>query len=494
MLSSWAEINIIEYSSNFLIPIHENPAKIRDGTHRIIHHINISQYNSFLDTVKEAIKIIPPENTLLPLLEHEFSQTLELIESIKPLISDKRHTRSIDALGTVWKYIAGTPDHEDFEIVTQNMNTLNRNNNKQTIINSQLSSQINKLISVTNTLTNRIKKNDNIEIEVIMNLQTKLRLIKEEVINVKYALQYAKLNILNSILLNRQEIKIALEDFKKDNIPFQTIEEVLSLSEVAILYNNLNLLYLIKIPITTDITYEDILLKPVKKNNKIIKLPFNEIIRFQNVTYGIKSKSKTYNYVNIYDKNSLTDISNTTCIPKILNSLDSSCDFTTAYHSSEIEIIAPGLILLNDFHDDIIIKGERKRLNGTYIIKFNNETITAKGSIFSNFETTHLQTKPTLYQPTPMEQQNIKILSLEALEEMHLNNTQQIEMLKTTTNAIGISTISFILIAIVVLIAVRCLQTKKVTLQIQEITKPSPETHTNAPLWSSPQTKGGRVI
>lgn len=421
-------------------------------------------------------------------------QTTDLIESIKPIVQRTRKARSIDALGKIWKYIAGTPDREDLEILTQNMNSLNTNNNRQTIINSNLNTQINKLIEITNTLSNHIKKDNDVGIEVMLNLQTKIRLIKEEIVNIKYALQYAKSNILNSMLLNKKEIKVALERIKTDNIPFHTIEEVLELSEISVLYNDLNLLYIIKIPITTKTIYETILIKPVKTANKIVNIQFNEIIRHKDEYYGIRNKTRIGYSINIYEKNVLLDISNSSCIPKMLNSLDSSCDITTAYHIPEIEVITPGLILLNDFSDKIMVDGEQKKLNGTFLVKFNNETIYIRDQKFSNFESIHLQTKPAIYQPTPLEKQNIRLLSLEALEELHLNNTKQIELLKTTTNVIGVSTIGFILVAIIVLSSIRCLQKEKVTIKIQEITKPIPESHTIPPLWSSPQSRGGGVI
>lgn len=94
------------------------------------------------------------------------------------------------------------------------MNSSNRNKTRQTFINNKLHTQINKLIDTSNVLTNQVKKNNNIKMEVILNLQTKLRLIKEEIINIKQVLQYAKINILNIILLNKQEMQIALDNIK----------------------------------------------------------------------------------------------------------------------------------------------------------------------------------------------------------------------------------------------------------------------------------------
>lgn len=489
-----SEVHITDYTSTHLIQIQGKPAKIKVGTHRIIHYINMAQYDTFLHKVMETIKSLPYNNTLIPLIEHELQQTTELIESIKPITIHTRQQRSIDALGKIWKYIAGTPDKEDFDIITQNINSLNKNNNKQTIINSMLNTHINKLISITNNINNQIKNNNVIETEIIITLQTKIRLIKNEIINIKYALQNVKLNIVNSMLLSKQETNIIINIIKENNIHVQNIEEILEISKISVLYNDLSLLYIIKIPITTHDTYTNFLLKPVKKTNKIVKIQFNDIIRNKNEILGIKNPNKVKTSLVVYDKTSLVNISLSTCIPNIINGLNSSCDYTTAYHIPEIEIITPGLIILNNFNDNIIFNKEKHFLNGTFLIKFENETITIKNSNYSNFETISYQAKNTIYQPTPLEKEHINFLSLESLEQLHINNTDQIQNLKVTTTILGYSTFSLSLVIIIAFIILKCLQKENITVKLQELTKPIPESHTNVALWHLPQTKGGGVM
>lgn len=188
------------------------------------------------------------------------------------------------------------------------------------------------------------------------------------------------------------------------------------------------------------------------------------------------------------------DISDSTCITKIIDGLESICDVTSAFHFPEIEVIRSGLILLNDFSSTINVTGKMQELNGTFLIEFTNETISIKDLIFSNFETLHFYTKPASYQITPLERSNIKLLSLETLEKLHLNNTKQIELLKYTTNMVGISTGSLILILIFALLTLKYLHRERISIKIQELVKPIPELRTNAPLWSTPQTMGGGVI
>lgn len=48
-------------------------------------------------------------------------------------------------MGTAWKYVAGSPDHGDFELFKKDLNELNTSNNKQLIINENFAEGINKL-------------------------------------------------------------------------------------------------------------------------------------------------------------------------------------------------------------------------------------------------------------------------------------------------------------------------------------------------------------
>jgi len=42
--------------------------------------------------------------------------------------------------------------------------------------------------------------------ELAISFQNQVRLIKEEVVNIKYAIQWAKLNMINTFLLSEKEI------------------------------------------------------------------------------------------------------------------------------------------------------------------------------------------------------------------------------------------------------------------------------------------------
>ncbi len=56
-----------------------------------------------------------------------------------------RLTRGINELITVWKWLAGPPDHDDFIKIQNKINDLIENNNQQFIINSKLFKEIKSL-------------------------------------------------------------------------------------------------------------------------------------------------------------------------------------------------------------------------------------------------------------------------------------------------------------------------------------------------------------
>ena len=229
-------------------------------------------YDDFLIEMQSTISHdIPQTNSLFSTLRIELDQTCDILESIKPL---DRQKRSFNAIGTAWKYLAGSPDHDDLEIITKALDDLTENNNKQFTINRDFNERINKIISTTNQIVNSIKENNFLIDEIILLYQNKLRLIKEELINVKYAILWAKSNVVNSILLNKSETKTIFEELNKENIPFKNIDEALEYATIDVFINKTNLLYIVKVPLTTIENYTNMFIKAVKKENIVINLKY----------------------------------------------------------------------------------------------------------------------------------------------------------------------------------------------------------------------------
>lgn len=233
-------------------------------------------------------------------------------------------------------------------------------------------------------------------------------------------------NVINYILQDKKEIKLAFNKLAQYNILFVSIEEALEFANIKILYNQGKLLYIIVIPLTRTKEYTNIIIKPIKRNNKIINVKLKEIMKNSNQIFGISDKCSTINHIKKFRNNQLVDISNVTCIPPLLSGTNSSGPIAYGYHIPQIELVSPGVILLNDFKGTI----NNEIFNGTYLIKFYNLTLKINNKLYRNLEATILEVSPPLIQQMPIEDEFVSLLSLEMLNHTQINNIKIIQELK----------------------------------------------------------------
>lgn len=90
-----------------------------------------------------------------------------------------------------------------------------------------------------------------------------------------------------------------------------------------------------------------------------------KILKGTKDTYGIKKLCDSYKKIEICKQTHLINISNSSCIPRVINSLNSSCTITNGQHIQEIEEIKPGILLLNGFKGEIHADGMQKCVRDT---------------------------------------------------------------------------------------------------------------------------------
>lgn len=423
-----SEAQILDYSNSQIIAINTGMAKIQNGNFKLIHVIELDKYEKLITELRPILKNHFTENQLLfPYLNHELLHIQDLLNNLKP----HKIRRSLDFIGSAWKWIAGNPDHEDFEIIKDKINNVLENNNKQVIINQLHNDRINNITTITNDIINAIKKDNSLTDQLALNIQFKLKLIKEELVNIGYAIHWAKSGIVNSIMLSKSEIKLATDTLDKENLPYATPEEALDFADVKIITNSSCLFYIISIPLTTKEIYEKLLIKPIKRNNVANEIKYNVILKNNEDTFGIIKNCKTINNLSICNKNSIVNISNSTCIPNLLKSLESTCDKINNHHIPNIEEVSEGILLLNQFNGIINIENISYNLNGTFLIKFHNVTIIINGTSFISREVSTFRALPAILQPTPREKDYRELLSLQMLKEAQINNINQIGLLQT---------------------------------------------------------------
>lgn len=81
------------------------------------------------------------------------------------------------------------------------------NSNKQLITNRQTVGRINELPKRNNEILSSIQGLDKIKLATDLKLKFILGMLKDDLVNIEYALHWAKSGIVNSVILSDKEIK-----------------------------------------------------------------------------------------------------------------------------------------------------------------------------------------------------------------------------------------------------------------------------------------------
>lgn len=102
----------MDYSNSKLVTLSAGIAKLQTGAFKLVHVIDLAAYQNAIDDVKFRIQNnVSRDHPFYPYLSYEITEILNRFNRIKPIVRKKR---AINILGTVWKWVAGTPDHHDF--------------------------------------------------------------------------------------------------------------------------------------------------------------------------------------------------------------------------------------------------------------------------------------------------------------------------------------------------------------------------------------------
>lgn len=159
-------------------------------------------------------------------------------------------------------------------------------------------------------------------------------------------------------------------------------------------------------------------------------MDFENIIECKKKLYGVRIACKKYNSLSICNPNNIMDITNSTCIPPLLQSRTPTCTMVNNQHIPSVELLSPGLLLLNQYKGTANIDDEEVNLNGTYVIHFHNSSISIEGNTFTHSEETYLKPLPAVLQPSSQPTEIQEILSLEMIRELQINNTNHMSLIE----------------------------------------------------------------
>lgn len=345
-----AASNIINYSKEDYVLIEDTNNIFLYETYGELYHVtNLSFYKSIID---EEVKYVKDNNIST---DWDFYLQLKLATSLLvQLTPHKRIKRSINELGTIFKWITGTPDHNDMVTIQNKVNDLIVNNNKQNKINSAIFKEIGR---VTRLLSLKLDK------EFLLK-KYRLQLLSKDLQTLRDAITFSKAKILYSNILNDHDVANIFTN-EKFNITLIDLIDVSIFSIVS--YKGLIIFY-IKYPIV----------------NNNCNLYHAKAISQQDGKLLIEDKvakcNNTFHSIQIYKKeiySNFAQLRNTkNCFVNLLNKEFTRCK-KIKEKNRQIEIITDGAILVTGMN-----YVNHTLIAGIYVITFetivdiNNKTYT----------------------------------------------------------------------------------------------------------------------
>lgn len=345
----------------------------------------------------------------------------EISHILRTIEIPKRHSRSLDFLGSALKFVAGTPDHDDYNLLLTKQNFLIENNNRQTKVNSVLQNRINEISEQINTINKYFSQDTlikNVEkTHLFEYLSNRNNLIVNYLNNIVLSIVLAKSNLINPLILDEIDIKNLIEI---ENLQSISINNLLLASKIKILQNATSIHYILKIPKISKLC---IFLKlyPVSHKNTMVKLPVQQAAKCNDVSYPINDCVKTTT-----EQICKPFVSN--CLTELLNNNSASCETQSSYHLSSIQQIEDGIILLNDVYPTIIEDEHQISVRGTILLMFPE-------AIKINTTTYKAVKNATIIEAHPPKTVSLKFLdhdhqiSLPYLHKLSIDNTNFIQSL-----------------------------------------------------------------
>jgi len=163
---------------------------------------------------------------------------------------------------------SGCPDSRDFEIIKKKINSALTNNNNQVILNRLIIDKINKITLTNRNLINSLKYEGDSQRHTSTTLMFQIQMLKEEILKLNQAIQWAKADISNPQLLGDEEINEVKRILDQNQLPYTHFEEAMHIAEVNIASKGPMLIYIVKIPVTDTKLCEEILIKLVNMSTK----------------------------------------------------------------------------------------------------------------------------------------------------------------------------------------------------------------------------------
>lgn len=423
LILSTTHATILDYSSSHYIPISDGDAAIFDNYGVLPHVTNLTDFVEIAKETKDLVNLFP-QTHMKKLLEADVDQILKIIESLR---IHHRNARSINFIGSALKYVAGTPDYDDFAEVRNKQEELITASNAQITINTAMQYQINNLTRTLNILLNKTKASDVNTGHLFDLINGRSRAIIRELDTLALSIALGKLQMINPILLDSSEINFILNSEINLNI---SISEIIVNSKLKILQDENILTFLIKFPKAKFLCSKK-LIYPVIHDNKILSFESNNVAKCGNKYVALRNCKKKSIISFCQELNNEDNL----CLNNLLNDYDAACSTISAHDVPPISEVDDGIVVINDRSFQLIGNDETKNVKkGTFLIMFEGE-ISINSTKFENLRKLIFRSLETPIAHSVSLKDHIPILSLPYLHELNIKNIEHISHLHSKFKA-----------------------------------------------------------
>lgn len=454
-----------------IVTIRVGSAWVIDGSFNLVHVIHLQDYAKIAEEISSLVETRMPPTQNKHMIDYQLTEIKNMLQELGYTSKQKR---SIDWIGSAWKWIAGNPDATDWNSVLSSQDAIIRNNNEQYKVNENILNSTRDVIRKTNELVDSInqissgRKNDLIG----QNTLNQIVVLKDVLKEIIRACQLAKNGIINTNLLDKREVDSIINEM--ETLPYANAVEAIEYGTPTIYANGSVLLYVLSMPKLRKDLYHQLIIRTPITNGKQIELPYDEVLINEAETYGIRIPCLQINNATVCRQSSLKQLPEDACIPRLLKSKNASCRYKLT-NDHAIEMITTDILFLTNYEGTIKLQEHTKTLNGTYLIRLNNESITIGGRTFSSTLSSRLQPLPSVLMNITSES---FVLDVDHVHSIGLRN---IEKLQYLGSKLDISLGTYIMILILAGISIGILWykiTKKLNLPTVQLPPTmNPPTH-----------------
>lgn len=428
-------LQIYRYETS-LVSLKVGNGWIIDGNLKLIHIINLEEYGEVAANISTLVQEHIPLSRNKGFILHHLSQMQERLNEL--INVNKRSTRSIDWIGSAWKWIAGNPDAADWNNILKSQEGIIENNNEQYKINKELqqitnqaAKKINEMISRLNNITSG--KDYNL---IEQNTINEIIVLKDEINEIVRACQMAKNGIVNTNLLNQAEINRILDEL--ETLPYNNVIEAVEYATPSVYTNGSHLLYVLSIPKLGRSVYNLLLTRATINEGRQIDLQFKKVLINEAETYGLRDDCLSINNSTVCRRSSVIKLAEDDCLNRILKGGSARCKYK--FNQDEVvEILDEDVVYVTNFKGVIKANGESKFLNGTYLLQLSNESIVIRNHTYSSSSITKTQALPPVLANVTHDD---LLLDIKYVHEVSLNNINRLDHLGVKfNNSIGINVV-----------------------------------------------------